>query len=163
MSLGVHQYMSDIIRDSRNLPNSETSKRWVVSESLNTHWLGWNKLDDSGVTRLDELRSILNGFTRATINLLKKLGELACNVGGVAIKHGCVSSADLTRVVENDDLSVEGISALRGVILGVTSNIPTTDLLYRDVLNVEANVVAWHTLGKLLVVHLNRLDFSGDT
>merc|ERR1712132_17365 len=49
------------------------------------------------------------------------------------------------------------------VVLGVGGDIATTDLLDGDVLDVEANVVAGHSLGHGLVVHLHRLDLSGDT
>ena len=52
------------------LSNSETSERWVVSECLNTHWLGWNHLHDGSITRLDELGRVLNGLSGTTINLL---------------------------------------------------------------------------------------------
>ena len=143
--------------------NGKTSKRRVVSEGLNTHGLGWNHLDNGSVTRLDELGSVLNRLSGTTINLLQDLRELASNVGSVAIKDWGVTSTNLTRVVENDDLSVERLSTLGGVVLGVTSNVTTTDFLDRDVLDVEANVVSGKTLNKLLVVHLDRLDFSGDT
>jgi hypothetical protein len=49
------------------------------------------------------------------------------------------------------------------LVLGVTSNVTTTDFLDGDVLHVEANVVTGETLNKLLVVHLDGLNFSGDT
>jgi len=38
-----------------HVTDGETTKWWVLSESLNTHWLGWNHLDDSSITGLDEL------------------------------------------------------------------------------------------------------------
>jgi len=69
-----------------HVTNSETSKRWVVSESLNAHRLGWNHLDDSSISGLDELRLVFDRFTSTTINLLQDLRELAGNVGSVAIK-----------------------------------------------------------------------------
>lgn len=145
-----------------HVTDSKTTKRGVLSESLNAHGLGGNHLDDSGITGLDELRAVLNGLTSTAIDLLEKLGELAGNVGGVAIEDGSVTSTDLAGVVEDDDLGLEGSGTLRGVVLGVTSNVATTDLLNGDVLDVEANVVTGDTLGKLLVVHLDGLDFSGD-
>jgi hypothetical protein len=49
------------------------------------------------------------------------------------------------------------------VVLGITGNVTTTDFLDRDVLDVKANVVSGKTLNKLLVVHLDGLDFGGDT
>jgi len=145
-----------------HVTDSETSQRRVVAKSLNTHWLGGNHLNDSGITRLDELGSIFNRFTRTTIDLLQQLGELAGDVGSVAIEDGSVTSADLTWVVEYNDLGVKGVGTLGRVVLGITSDVTTTDLLDGDVLDVEPNVVSWLTLGKLLVVHLNGLHFSGD-
>ncbi len=144
-----------------HVAHGETSQRWVIGESLNAHWLGGNHLDNSGITRLDELGGVLNGFTGTTIDLLQELGELAGNVGSVAIEHWCVTSTNLARMVENNDLGVERIGTLRRVGLGVTSNVTTTDLLDGDVLDVEADVISWKTFDKLLVVHLNGLDFSG--
>ena len=104
-----------------------------------------------------------DGFTSTTINLLQDLRELASNVGGVAIQDWGVTSTDLTRVVKDDDLGVEGVGTLGGVVLGVTSYVTTTDFLDGNVLDVEADVVTGDTLGELLVVHLNGLDFGGDT
>lgn len=146
-----------------HVTDGETSKRWVVSEGLNTHWLGWNHLDDGGVTGLDELGGVLNGLAGTTVDLLEELGELAGNVGGVAVEDWCVTGTDLTRVVKDDDLGVERVTTLWWVVLGVTSDVSTADLLDGDVLDVESNVVTWKTLGELLVVHLDGLDFSGDT
>ena len=114
-------------------------------------------------SRLDELGLIFNRFTSTTINLLQDLRELAGNVGSVAIKNWGVTSTDLTRVVKNDDLGVEGLSSLRGVVLGVTGDVTTTNLLDGDVLDVEADIVTGDTLDKLFVVHFNGLDFSGNT
>merc|ERR1712113_375499 len=146
-----------------HVTDGETTKRRVVSEGLNAHRLGGNHLDDGGITRLDELGGSLNRLASTAIDLLKKLGELAGNVGGVAIEDGSVTGTDLTGVVEDDDLGVEGLGTLGGVLLGVTGNVTTTDLLDGDVLDVEADVVTGDTLGELLVVHLDGLDFSGDT
>jgi hypothetical protein len=148
---------------SKDRRTYETSERRIVGEGLNTHGLGWNHLDDGSITRLDELGGVLNGLSGTTINLLQDLRELAGNVGSVAIQDWSVTSTDLTRVVKNDDLGVEGLSSLGRIVLGVTSDVTTTDFLDGDVLDVEANIVTGETLNKLLVVHLNGLDFGGDT
>src|SRR4051812_15172720 len=95
-----------------HITDGETSKRRVVSEGLNTHGLGWNHLDDGGITRLDELGGVLNGFTGTSINLLQDLGELAGNVGSVAIKNWSVTGTNLTWVIEDNDLGVEGLGSL---------------------------------------------------
>ena len=141
--------------------DSETTKRGEVSERLHTHGLGGNHLDDGSITRLDELGLVLNRFTGTAVNLLKELSELASNVSGVAVQDGSVTVADLTGVVKDDDLGVEGIAASRGVVLGVTGNVTTADFLDGDVLDVETNVVTGVTGLELLVVHFNGLDFSG--
>jgi len=152
--------------DSDSLPHvtdGETAKRGVLGESLNTHGLGRNHLDDGSITRLDELGGLLNGFTGTTIDLLDQLSELASDVGGVAVQDGGVSVSDLTGMVHQNDLSVEGLGTLRGVVLGVTSDVATTDFLDGNVLHVETNVITGETLSKLLVVHFDGLDFGGHT
>ena len=106
---------------------------------------------------------VLNALTGTSVNLLQDLRELAGNVGSVAIQDWSVTSTDLTRVVKDDDLGVEGLGSLWWIVLGVTGDVTTTDLLDGDVLDVEADVVTWDTLDKLLVMHLDGLDFSGDT
>ena len=80
----------------------------------------------------------------------------------MAVENGGVAGTDLTGVVEDDDLGGERSGTERGVVLGVTGNVATTNLLDGDVLDVEADVVTGDTLSKLLVVHLDGLDFSGD-
>lgn len=81
----------------------------------------------------------------------------------MAVKNGRVTSRDLARVVEDNHLGSEAGALLRGVVLGVTADVTTTDVLDGDVLDVEANVVTRLTLRDRLVVHLDGLDFSGHT
>lgn len=126
------------------------------------HGLGGDELDDGGVAGLDELGRGLDRLTSTTIDLLNELSELASNVGGVAIEDGGVTSTDLAGVVEDDDLSVEGSGLLGRVVLGVGGDVSTADILDRDVLDVEADVVTGVALLELLVVHFDGLDFSGD-
>lgn len=145
-----------------HVSDSESTKRWVVGEGLDTHWLGWHHLNDGGIARLDELRTSLNRLASSSIDLLKKFGELAGNVGSVAIQDWSVTGTDLTWMVEDDNLGVEGVATLWWVVLGVTTNVSSSNLLDRDVLDVETNVVTWETLGELLVVHLDRLNLSSD-
>jgi len=138
-----------------HVTDGETTEWWVVGESLDTHWLGWHHLDDGSVTRLDELRAVLNRLAGTAVDLLEELRELAGNVGGVAVEDWSVTGTDLTWVVEDDNLGVEGVTALWWVVLGVTSNVSTTDLLDGDVLDVETDVITRVSRLKLLVVHLN--------
>lgn len=145
-----------------HVADGETTERGVVGERLDTHGLGGNHLDDGGVTRLDELRSVFNGFTGTAVNLLDELGEAASNVSSVAVENRGVTGADLTGVVEDNDLGLEAGSLGGGVVLGVGGDVATTDFLDGNVLDVEANVVTGDTLLELLVVHLNGLHFSGD-
>lgn len=84
-------------------------------------------------------------------------------MGSVAIEDWSVTGTDLTRMVEDDNLSVEGLGTLGGVVLGITANVSTTNFLDGDVLDVESNVVTWETLDELFVMHLDGLHFSGDT
>lgn len=80
----------------------------------------------------------------------------------MAIQDGGVAGTDLTGVVQNDDLSVERSSLHGGVVLGVGADVSSSDVLDRDVLDVETDVVSGQTLDQLFVVHFNGLDFGGD-
>ena len=87
--------------------NWQLTKWWVLREALDAHWLGWSEDNHGSITRFDELGVVFKFLTRTTINLLLKFRELAGNVSCVAIEDRCVSSVDLSRVVQDDDLKVE--------------------------------------------------------
>lgn len=112
-----------------HITDSETSKRGIVSEGLHAHGLGGNHLDDSSITRLDELGVVLNRLSSTAVDLLNKLRELASNVGSVAVEDWGITSANLAGVVKDDDLGIEGFAALGGIIFGVASNVATADFL----------------------------------
>jgi hypothetical protein len=97
------------------------------------HWLRWDEFGDAGITRFDKFGRGFNRLSTPTIDLLNEFGEFASDVGGVAIEDGGVTSTDLTGVVKDDDLSVEGSGLLGGVVLRVRGNISTTNILDRDV------------------------------
>merc|ERR550534_2578142 len=132
-----------------------------VSEGLDTHGLAGGQQDDGGVTRLDELGVGLGGLAGTTVNLLLDFSKLASNVSGVAIKDGAVAVGDLSGVVKDDDLGGEVSHTGGGLVLGVGGNVSSLDVLDGDILDVEANVVSGDSLGEGLVVHLHRLDLSG--
>ena len=122
--------------DGDGLPHvtdGETAEWWVGVVLLNTHGLRGDELGNAGIAGLDELGARLDGLASSAIDLLDQLGELASNVGGVAIENGGVAGTDLTGVVEDDDLGVEGRGLLGGVVLGVGGDVATADILDGDV------------------------------
>merc|ERR1711884_806136 len=145
-----------------HVSDGESSERSVLAESLNADWLAWLELDDGGVTTLDLLWGVLNLLTRSSIDLLLELVESASDMGGVAIEHRGVTLLDLTGVVQDDDLGVEALALLGRVALAVGAHVASSDVLDGDVLDVEADVVAWKSLRDLGVVHLDGFDLSGD-
>merc|ERR1712072_322836 len=146
-----------------HVTNGKTSEWLVVGESFDAHWFLWGKDGDGGISRFDELGVVFKFPTRTTINLLLKFRELAGNVSCVAIEDRCVSSVNLSRVVQDDDLGGEVGSGLWWIVLGISSNVSSLDFLDRDVLDVETNVVSWQSLVHRLMVHFDGLDFSGQT
>jgi len=151
--------------DSNGLPHvsdGESTKRSVVSKGLNAHGLGRDHLDDGSVSRLDLGRVRLELLTRSSIDLFQELVESASDVRSVAIEHRGVTLLDLTGVVEHDDLSVEALGLLGGVVLAIRAHVTTSDVLDGDVLDVETDVVTGHTSLELGVVHLYGFDLSGD-
>ena len=145
-----------------HVTDSEATEGSVVLEGLDTEGLGGGQADDGGITRLDGLGLLLDGLTGTTVDLLLDVSELAGNMSGVTIQNGGVSGTDLSRVVQDDNLSSEVLTAGGGIVLGVTSNVTTTDVLDGDVLDVESDVVTRDGLLQLLVMHLDGLDLSGD-
>ena len=67
-----------------HVTDGETAQRRVLVERLNAHGLRRDHLDDSSVTRLDELWVLLKRLTRATVDLLEDVVEAAGNVSRVA-------------------------------------------------------------------------------
>ena len=57
----------------------------------------------TSIAGLQSLRAVLDLLPGTTIHLLLELGELAGNVGGVAVQNWSVASRDLARVVHDDD------------------------------------------------------------
>jgi hypothetical protein len=108
------------------------------------------------------LGSIFELLTGTTIDLFQKFSELTGNVSSVTIQDRSVTSTNLTGMVEDNDLSSEGARFLGGVVLGVGTDVTTTDILDRDVLDVETNIVTGETFNQLFVMHFDGLDFSGD-
>ena len=70
------------------------------------------------------------------------LSELAGNVGGVAIEDGGVAVFDLSGMVHDDDLGDERFDFFGRIVLGVTTNISSLDVLDGETLDVESNVVS---------------------
>merc|ERR1712012_662745 len=110
---------------------------------------------------LMNLGVVLHGLTGTTVNLLLDLSKLTSNVCCVTIKDRRVSIADLTRVIEDNNLGSEVRDSRCRLVLGVRGDISSLDVLHGDVLDVEANVVSGHGLGERLVVHLHGLDLGG--
>jgi hypothetical protein len=161
--LGLVDGLDDTNSDRlSHIPNGESSERRIISESFNTHWLGGDHLNNSGITRLDKFRILFELLAGSSVDLLEKFGELASDMRGVTIEDRSVSSTNLTWVVQDDDLRSEGVTALGWVVLGVSTNVPSANFFDRDVLDVEPNVVAWKTLYEGFVVHFNGFDFSSN-
>lgn len=112
-----------------HVSDGESSKRSVVSEGLDAHGLGGFKDNQSGISSLDGLRFFFSGFSSSSVDLGLDLSELAGNVGSVAVEDGSVSVFDLTGVVHDNDLSQEGLNFFGGIVLGVTADVSSLDVL----------------------------------
>jgi len=166
-SLGASSLAVDSLDDTdgnglTHITNSETTKRRILSELLNNHGLGGDELDHGGITRLDAGRVVLKSLTGTTVDLGKDLSELAGDVSSVAIQNGSITVVDLTRVLHDDNLSSEVGGLCGRIVLGITANVTTTDILDGNVLDVETDVITRDSLSKLLVVHFDGLDLSSD-
>jgi len=151
--------------DGDGLPHvtdGEATERRVIGESLDRHGFGRSHFHDCRVAVLDGFGEGLQLFAGTTIAFLENLLEFAGDVSGVAIHDRRISVLDFSRVIQNDDLSVEVLALFGWVVLGVGGDVATTDFFDGDILDVETNVVAGKSLRKRLVVHLHRFNLGGD-
>ena len=146
-----------------HVSDSESTKWWELGESLDDHHLGWGHLDDSGITRLDVFWELLGNLTSSLVHLVLDLGELASNMAGVAIEDWSVTVHDLTWMVHDDNLSLEVVSVLGWLSLGIGSDVTSLDIRAGKTLNVETNIVSWNGLSDGLVMHFDGLAISGGT
>jgi len=145
-----------------HVSNSESTKRRVFRESFNAQGLGGDEGNHGAVTSLDELGFLFKNGTSSSVDLFLDFSELASNVSSMAIEDGGVSVTDLTGVVKDDNLSVERSSFLGRIVLGVTADVTSSNILDSDVLNVETDVVTGNGFRDRLVMHFDGLDFSAD-
>jgi len=145
-----------------HIPDGKSSERGIGAEWLDAHWLRWVHADDGSLSRFDEFGVVFELLTGSSINLFEDFGEFAGDMGGVAIEDRGVTLVDFTRVVQDDDLSVERFRFLGGVVLAVRSNVTSSDVFDGDVLDVETDVVTRLGHVQSFVVHLDRFDFSRD-
>jgi len=82
-------------------------------------------------------------------------------MGGMAIEDWRVSVHDLTWMVHDDNLGLEVLGIHSWLSLGVGGDESSLDILDREILNVESNIVSWNGLGDRLVMHLDGFDISG--
>lgn len=165
--LAITRLLGDSLDDTdgdglTHVTDGEATEGRILGEGFDAHGLGGDHADHSGITHLDELGFLLHFLTGTTIDLGFEFGELAGDVGGVAIKDGRVSVGDLTGVVEDDDLGEEVFALLGGVVLGVGADETTADILDGQVLDVEADVVSGDGFGDGLVVHFDGFYFRGN-
>ncbi|KAF1748390.1 hypothetical protein GCK72_024857 [Caenorhabditis remanei] len=79
-SIGLLDRLDDSDGDGlTHVTNGETSEWSVVSEGLDAEWLGWDKLDNSGVSGLEELGEVFDLLTGTAIDLeIEKLDSDVC-------------------------------------------------------------------------------------
>jgi len=144
-----------------HVSDGESSEWWELREGLDDHWLGWGKLDDGSISRLDEFGELFSDLTSSLVHLVLDLGELAGNMASVAIKDWRVTVHDLTWMVHDDNLSLEELGVHGWDVLGIRGDVSSLDVSDGETLDVETNVVSWDGLSDLLVMHLDGLDISG--
>ncbi|GKV30179.1 hypothetical protein SLEP1_g39024 [Rubroshorea leprosula] len=81
----------------------------------------------------------------------------------MAIEHWSISISNLPRVVHDDDLRGEAGNFLGRIILAVGSKLATFQILNSNILHIEPNIVTRESRLEHFLLHLNRLNFSGET
>merc|ERR1719328_29697 len=108
---------------------SETSKRGEVREGFDAHGLAWDQFNNTGISGFDEFGVGFGRFTSTTIDLFLDLVKFASNMSSVAIQHWRIFVANLTGVVENNNLGCEVSTSNSWLVLGVRGNVSSLDIL----------------------------------
>merc|ERR1711977_51307 len=66
-------------------------------------------------------------------------------------------------MVHNDNLSLEPFGISSWDVGSIGSNVTSLDILDRETLNIETNIVTGNSFSNLLVMHLDGLALSGST
>jgi len=90
------------------------TQRRIIREALNTHGFARDHINNGSVSRFQELRAILQLLAGTTINLLLELSKLAGNVSSVAIQHRGITSTDLARVAQDNNLKKQANALHQG-------------------------------------------------
>merc|ERR1719317_1523913 len=118
---------------SNGLPHvtdSKPSKGRELRERFDAHRLTGCEHDNSSITRFDELGVVFGGLSSTTIILLLDLGKLARDMCSVTIQDWAVSIGDLSRVIQDNDLSSEILNSRSWLVLGVRGNVSSLDVLH---------------------------------
>lgn len=146
-----------------HVADREAAQGWELLEGLDAHRLGRLQHHDRGVAALYALWILLGSFAGTAVALLLDLGELAGDMSGVAVEHRRVAVADLSRVVQDDNLSGEVSGTARRLIFGVAGDVAASQLLHGDVFHVEADVVAGQGFRQRFVMHLDGFHLGGES
>jgi hypothetical protein len=119
--------------------------------------------DDSGISRLDEFWEFFSDLTGSLVHLVFNFGEFASNMASVTIEYWHVTVHDLTWMVHDDNLSLEVVSVLSWLSLGIGGDVTSLDIRAGKTLNVETNIVSWNSFDDLLVMHLDGFAIGGGT
>ncbi|KAK5823830.1 hypothetical protein PVK06_018593 [Gossypium arboreum] len=110
-----------------HVPDSISSKGWVLRESLHNHRLGGNHLYHPCITILQELALLLEFLSRSPVDHGQQFRKFHSNVGGMAVKDWGISVSNLPWVVHDDDLRGEAGSLLCRIILTVQRESKSSD------------------------------------
>jgi len=131
---GSSDFLGDFLDDTdgnglSHISDGKSSQRWVFGENFNNHWLGGDEFNHGSISRFNVLWFLFEFFTTSSVDLGQDFREFAGNVCSVAIEDWGVTSMDLSRVIQNDNLSNKEISFLRWVDFGVSANESSSKIL----------------------------------
>jgi hypothetical protein len=93
-----------------HVSNGESTERGEFREDFTRHGLGGFHGNDTGITRFQELGHFFNNGSVSSIDLAHDFSEFTGDMGSMAIDDWGVTVLDLTGMVHNDDLSLEGFN-----------------------------------------------------
>lgn len=146
-----------------HVTNGKATQRWELGKCFHAKGLGWDYLDDCSVASLNLRGVLFNYISSSTVQFRDDLFESTGNMSSVAVQNWTVAGMNGTRVGHDNDLRNKGLGASSWFVMRVTSHIATLQVLHRNILDIESNVVARKGLRNVVVMHFDRLDVGSHT
>ena len=116
----------------------------------------------AAITLFHKLWLFFNNFISSSIIFCFNFSEFNRYIRSVAFHNWTISILDLSRMVQNDNLSLKACHFFCWIIISIRYYIPTLDLINFHILYMKSNKVSSLCFRYIFMVHFYRINFTLD-